>query len=152
VTDELFALVWVLSFGLYLLIYTYWIPLRTQKKIESWLLSEQSDETLLASLGVITNQIREQTLVDFEEFMIPQARKAAIDFWNGAMGNAAKELGKTEEGSQMSLLHNMTDELKDQPWYIQAAASKLIPLINKVAEANQGDAITKPLKGLGLHK
>ena len=32
-TDEMFALVWVLSFGLYLLIYTYWIPLRTQKRL-----------------------------------------------------------------------------------------------------------------------
>ena len=63
-TDEIFALVWVLSFGLYLLIYTYWIQLRTQKKIESWLISEESNETLLASLGVITNQIREQALVD----------------------------------------------------------------------------------------
>ena len=150
-TDELFALVWVLSFGLYLVIYTYWIPLRTQKKIETWLLSEESNETLLASLGVITNQIREQALVDFEEFMIPQARKSAIDFWNGAMGNAAKELGKTEEGSQFSMMHNMAKELEGQPWYVQMLSSKLLPLINKAA-ANQGDATSKPLKGLGLHK
>jgi len=150
-TDALFALVWVLSFGLYLGIYTYWIPLRTQQKIESWLMSKESDETLLASLGVITNQIREQTLVDFEEFMIPQARKAAIDFWNGAMGNAAKELGKTEEGSQLSIMHSMAESLKNESWFVQAAAAKLIPLINKAA-ANQGDATSKPLKGLGLHK
>jgi len=146
-TDQLFAIVWVLSFGLYLLIYTYWIPLRTQEKIESWLMSEESDKTLLASLGVITNQIREQTLVDFEEFMIPQARKSAIDFWNGAMGNAAKELGKTEEGSQLSLLHSMTDELKDQPWYIQAAASKLIPVIQKVADKQPKEKVTKLVHG-----
>ena len=94
-TDAMFAAIWILSFGLYLLIYTYWIPLRTQKKIEHWLMSEESDETLLASLGVITNKIREQALVDFEEFMIPQGRKAAIDFWNGAMGNAAQKLSGT---------------------------------------------------------
>jgi len=150
-TDQLFALVWVLSFGLYLLIYTYWIPLRTQEKIESWLMSEESDETLLASLGVITNQIREQTLVDFEEFMIPQARKAAIDFWNGAMGNAAKELGKTEEGSQLSIMHSMAESLKNESWFVQAAAAKLLPLINKAA-ANQDNATPKPLKGLGLRK
>ena len=50
---------------------------------------------------MITNKIREQALVDFEEFMIPQARKSAIDFWNGAMGNAAQELSKSEEGSQL---------------------------------------------------
>jgi len=151
-TDALFALVWVLSFGLYLAIYTYWIPLRTRKNIEDWLISSESDKTLLASLGVITNQIREQTLVDFEEVMIPQARKAAIDFWNGAMGNAAKELGKTEEGSQFSMMHNMAKELEGQPWYVQMLSSKLLPLINKAAEANQGDAITKPLEGMGLHK
>ena len=150
-SDELFALVWVLSFGLYLGIYTYWIPLRTQKKIEAWLMSEESDETLLASLGVITSKIREQALVDFEEFMLPQARDSFKNFWNGAMGNAAQELGKSEEGSQLSIMHNMASELKDQPWYIQAAASKLLPVISKAAET-QGDAPATPLKGLGLRK
>ena len=150
-SDELFALVWVLSFGLYLVIYTYWIPLRTQKKIETWLMSEESDETLLASLSVITGKIREQALVDFEEFMLPQARDSFKNFWNGAMGNAAQELGKSEEGSQLSIMHNMASELKDQPWYVQAAASKLLPVISKAAE-NQGDATVTPLKGLGLRK
>jgi len=143
----MFFMIWFLSFGLYLVIYTWWIPLRTQQKIESWLLSEESDKTLLASLGVITNQIREQALVDFEEFMIPQARKAAIDFWNGAMGNAAKKLGETEEGSQLSLLHSMTEELKDQPWYIQAAASKLIPVIQKAADNQEKTKVTKLVHG-----
>jgi len=146
-TDEMFFMIWFLSFGLYLVIYTWWIPLRTQQKIESWLMSEESDETLLASLGVITKQIREQALVDFEEFMIPEARKAAIDFWNGAMGNAAKKLGETEEGSQLSLLHSMTEELKDQPWYIQAAASKLIPVIQKAADNQDKTKVTKLVHG-----
>ena len=110
-------------------------------------MSEESDETLLASLSVITNKIREQALVDFEEFMIPQARKSAIDFWNGAMGNAAKELGKTEEGSQLSLLHSMTEELKDQPWFVQAAASKLIPVIQKAADNQGKEKVTKLAHG-----
>jgi len=146
-TDQMFFLIWFLSFALYLVIYTWWIPIRTRKNIEAWLMSEESNETLLASLDVITGKIREQTLVDFEEFMIPQARKAAIDFWNGAMGNAAKKLGNTEEGSQLSLLHSMTEELKDQPWYIQAAASKLIPVIQKAAD-NQGKTkVTKLVHG-----
>ena len=115
-------------------------------------MSEESNETLLASLGVITDQIRNQTLVDFEEVMIPQARKAAIDFWNGAMGNAAKELGKSEEGSQLSIMHNMAKELEGQPWYVQMLSSKLIPLINKAAEAHQGNATAEPMKRLGLRK
>ena len=74
-TDATFAAIWILSFGLYLLIYTYWIPLKTQQRIEQWLRSEESDETLLMSLEVITKRIREQMLVDFEEFMLPQARE-----------------------------------------------------------------------------
>ena len=83
--------------------------------------------------------------------MLPQARDSFKNFWNGAMGNAAQELGKTEEGAQLSILHGMASELKDQPWYVQAAASKIIPLITKAAE-NQGNATTTPVKGLGLHK
>ena len=150
-TDQQFFLVWFLSFALYLVIYTWWIPIRTRQNIEAWLMSESSDETLLASLEVITTKIREQLLVDFEEFMLPQARDSFKNFWNGAMGNAAQELGKTEEGSQLSIMHSMANELKDQPWYVQTAASKLLPLINKAAET-QGDATSTPLKGLGLHK
>ena len=150
-TDQMFFLVWFLSFGLYLVIYTWWIPIRTRKNIEAWLMSEESDKTLLASLEVITSKIREQLLVDFEEFMLPQARDSFKNFWNGAMGNAAQELAKTDEGGQLSIMHSMASELKDQPWYIQAAASKLLPLINKAAE-NQTDATVTPLKGLGLAK
>ena len=150
-TDQQFFLVWFLSFALYLVIYTWWIPIRTRQNIETWLMAEESNETLLASLEVITTKIREQLLVDFEEFMLPQARDSFKNFWNGAMGNAAQELSKTEEGSQLSIMHSMASELKDQPWYVQAAASKLLPLINKAAES-QGNATSTPVKGLGLHK
>jgi len=147
----MFFLVWFLSFGLYLVIYTWWIPVRTRKNIEAWLMSEESDKTLLASLEVITSKIREQLLVDFEEFMLPQARDSFKNFWNGAMGNAAQELAKTEEGGQLSLMHNLADSLKNESWFVQAAASKLIPLLSKAAE-NQTDATVTPLKGLGLAK
>ena len=40
-------------------------PLRTQIRIEEWLRSSESDETLLLSLEVIIKRIREQTLIDF---------------------------------------------------------------------------------------
>jgi len=143
--------IWILSFGLYLLIYTYWIPLRTQQRIEQWLRSEESDETLLMSLEVITKRIREQMLIDFEEFMLPQARENLKKFWAGAMGNAAKELKGSEEGSQLSLLHNMTQDLSGQPWYIQAAASKLLPIITDAAAKGSKTKTDAPL-GMGLQK
>lgn len=150
-TDATFAAIWILSFGLYLLIYTYWIPLRTQEKIESWLMSTESDETLLSSLDVITKKIREQMLIDFEEFMLPQARENLQKFWAGAMGNAAKELKNSDQGAGLSLLHSLTSELEGQPWYIQALGSKLLPAITEAAKTQ-----TKPKKtqilGMGLQK
>ena len=149
--DQTFYAIWIFSFFLYFTIYTIWIPLKTQKKIESWLKSSESDETLLMSLDVITKKIREQMLIDFEEFMLPQARESLKKFWAGAMGNAAQELKGSEEGSQLSLLHNMTQDLSSQPWYIQAAASKLLPMITEAAAKGpkrKADAVL----GMGLQK
>jgi len=151
VTNIEFGLIWALSFCLYLAIYTYWIPLKTQKRIETWLLSSESDKALNEGLDVIVKSIREQTLHDFEEFMMPQARESLKKFWAGAMGAAAKELQGSEEGSQLSLMHSMAEELKDQPWYIQAAASKLIPVINKAAEKSETvETITKTANTFGF--
>jgi len=148
-TDQQFLLVWILSFFLYFTIYTIWIPLKTQKKIESWLKSSESDETLLMSLDVITKKIREQMLIDFEEFMLPQARESFKKFWAGAMGNAAKELKGSEEGSQLSLMHGITSELSSSPWYVQALASKVLPMIAEAGK-NQPKRTTDTLSRMGL--
>jgi len=150
-TDQLFALIWLISFVLYFTIYTLWIPLKTQKKIESWLKSSESDATLLMSLDVITKKIREQMLIDFEEFMLPQARESFQKFWAGAMGNAAKELKGSEEGSQLSMLHSMTQDLSGQPWYVHALASKMFPVLTDAAK-NQSKRTTDTVLGMGLQK
>jgi len=150
-TDELFFLIWIGSFFLYFTIYTLWIPLKTQKKIESWLKSSESDETLLMSLEVITKKIREQMLIDFEEFMLPQARENLQKFWAGAMGNAAKELKGSEEGSQLSLMHGITQELSGSPWYVQALASKVLPMIAEAGK-KQTSSKTDAVLGMGLQK
>jgi len=150
-TDQQFFLIWILSFFLYFTIYTVWIPLKTQKKIESWLKSAESDETLLMSLDVITKKIREQMLIDFEEFMLPQARESLQKFWSGAMGNAAKELKGSEEGSNLSLLHNITQDLSGQPWYVQALASKMLPMITEAVKT-QPKRTSDATIGMGLQK
>ena len=136
--DETFAVIWILSFGLYFLIYTFWIPLKTQRRIENWLRDSESDETLLLALDVIVKRIREQTLVDFEEFMLPQARENLQKFWAGAMGNVAKEMKNSEEGSNLNMLHNIANELSGQPWYVQALGSKLMPIIQKSIDEGKG--------------
>ena len=150
-TDLTFALIWILSFFLYLGIYTWHIPLRTQKKIESWLKSSESDETLLMSLDVITKKIREQMLIDFEEFMLPQARENLQKFWAGAMGNVAKEMKNSDEGSQMSMMHNIAKELEGSPWYVQMLGSKLMPMITEAA-AKGSKTKTDAVLGMGLQK
>jgi len=137
-SDETFAIIWILSFGLYFLIYTFWIPLKTQRRIENWLRDSESDETLLLALDVIVKRIREQTLVDFEEFMLPQARENLQKFWAGAMGNVAKEMKNSEEGSNLNMLHNIANELSGQPWYVQALGSKLMPIIQKSIDEGKG--------------
>jgi len=150
-TDAAFYLFALISFVIYFIIYTYYVPLKTQQKIESWLKSSESDETLLMSLDVITKKIREQMLIDFEEFMLPQARESLQKFWAGAMGNAAKELKGSEEGSNLSLLHNITQDLSGQPWYVQALASKMLPMITEAVKT-QPKRTSDATIGMGLHK
>jgi len=149
--DQQFMIIWLVSFFLYLIIYTFWIPYRTQVRIEQWLRSEDSDDTLLLSMGVIVKSIREQALHDFEEFMLPRARESLTKFWSGAMGNAVKEIGKTEEGSKLSMLSDMAKDLSGQPWYVQAMATKFLPIIEN-ATKTQGDAKQTLEKGLGIRK
>jgi len=150
-TDQQFLLIWILSFFLYFTIYTIWIPLKTQQRIETWLRSTESDETLLMSLDIITKKIREQMLIDFEEFMLPQARESLKKFWAGSMGAAAKELKGSDEGSQLSLLHSMTQDLSGQPWYVQALASKMLPIITEAANKQPGST-SKQVLDMGLQK
>jgi len=114
-------------------------------------MSSESDETLLSSLDVITKKIREQMLIDFEEFMLPQARENLQKFWAGAMGNAAKELKGSEEGSNLSLLHNITQDLSGQPWYVQALASKMLPMITEAVKT-QPERTTDAVVSMGLQK
>jgi len=90
-------------------------------------------------------------LIDFEEFMLPQARDSLKKFWAGAMGNAAQELKGSEEGSNLSLLHNITQDLSGQPWYIQALASKMLPMITEAVKT-QPERTTDAVVGMGLHK
>ena len=150
-TDQQFLLIWIFSFFLYFAIYTIWIPLKTQKKIESWLKSSESDETLLMSLDVITKKIREQMLIDFEEFMLPQARESFQKFWTGAMGHAAKELKNSDQGSNLSLMHSITKELENQPYYIQMLGAKLLPIITEAAKKQPiGKSVAEI--GMGLQK
>jgi len=90
-------------------------------------------------------------LIDFEEFMLPQARESLKKFWAGSMGAAAKELKGSEEGSQLSLMHGITSELSGSPWYVQALASKVLPMIAEAGK-KQTTSTSKQNQGMGIQE
>ena len=65
--------------------------------------------------------------------------------------NAIKEIGKTEEGSKLHMLSSMADSLKNESWYVQALASKLLPAIEKASKSEPIAKIGKDI-GMGLRK
>ena len=90
-------------------------------------------------------------LIDFEEFMLPQARESFQKFWTGAMGHAAKELKNSDQGSNLSLMHSITKELENQPYYIQMLGAKLLPIITEAAKKQPiGKSVAEI--GMGLQK
>ena len=67
------------------------------------------------------------------------------------MGNVAKEMKNSDEGSQMSMMHNIAKELEGSPWYVQMLGSKLMPMITEAAakgSKTKADAVL----GMGLQK
>ena len=85
-TDQMFFLVWFLSFGLYLVIYTWWIPIRTRKNIEAWLMSEESNETfavekrvsIVIEIELISGKLFDTS--DFPQYLIRAKLGCAIAF------------------------------------------------------------------------
>ena len=67
------------------------------------------------------------------------------------MGNAVKEIGKTEEGSKLSMLSSMAQDLSGQPWYVQAMATKLLPMIQNASKSEGSPKVTQS-SGLGMRK
>jgi len=110
ITGELCALI---------LIYNFWvIPKVSKKTITQWeakMLSGEFD--VPAMLEAYTDHLMER----MSEFM--------INFFSSAAANAAKKIGKTDEGGQLNLVRGMLDNLGDEPWYIQALAPRLLGLL-----------------------
>ena len=65
--------------------------------------------------------------------------------------NDRNKLIRTLAIAKSAIRHNMSKDLSGQPWYVQAAASKLLPIIQNATE-KQGDAVNTVSKGLGLRK
>ena len=65
-------------------------------------------------------------------------------FFASAAGNAAKSIGKTEEGAQVNLVQSMMSNLQNEEWYIQALAPRLLGLLENAGAP--GETVVEAIK------
>ena len=65
----------------------------------------------------------------YTDHLMERMSEFMIGFFHSAAANAAKKIGKTDEGGQLNLVRGMLDNLGDEPWYIQALAPRLLGLL-----------------------
>lgn len=133
-SQEILFLLFLFFEGLFLvLLYTYWIvPTVSKNTVSRW------ERLMLDGEFDLDTMVLDHLMDRMSDFM--------INFFQSAAANAAKKIGKTEEGGQVNLVRGMLDGLSDEPWYIQALAPRLMNLIE--ASGLPADSLTKPLKNL----
>jgi len=65
----------------------------------------------------------------YTDHLMDRMSEFMINFFSSAAANAAKKIGKTDEGGQINLVQGMLKNLGDEPWYIQALAPRLLGLL-----------------------
>jgi len=132
--ELLFLLMITLELCALVLLYSYWvIPSVSKKTITRWEAKMMEGEfDVPAMLEAYTDHLMER----MSEFM--------INFFSSAAANAAKKIGKTDEGGQLNLVRGMLDNLSDEPWYIQALAPRLLNLLETAGIP--GETAAKALK------
>lgn len=114
--EILFLLFLFLEGSFLVLLYTYWIvPTVSKSTVSRW------ERKMLEGDFDLDTMVLDHLMERMSEFM--------INFFSSAAANAAKRIGKTEEGGQVNLVTSMLDNLQDEPWYIQALAPRLLGLL-----------------------
>jgi len=80
----------------------------------------------------------------YTDHLMERMSEFMINFFSSAAANAAKKIGKTDEGGQLNLVRGMLDNLSDEPWYIQALAPRLLNLLETAGVP--GETAAKALK------
>ncbi len=80
----------------------------------------------------------------YTDHLMERMSEFMINFFSSAAANAAKKIGKTDEGGQLNLVRGMLDNLSDEPWYIQALAPRLLNLLETAGIP--GETAAKALK------
>ena len=83
-------------------------------------------------------------LEDYTEHLMGEFSVFLRQFFASAAGNAAKSIGKTEEGGQLNLVQSMMSNLQNEEWYIQALAPRLLGLLQNVG--TPGETVAEAVK------
>jgi len=133
-SQELLFILFLFFEGLFLvLLYTYWIvPTVSKNTVSRW------ERLMLDGEFDLDTMVLDHLMERMSDFM--------INFFQSAAANAAKKIGKTQEGGEVNLVRGMLDNLQDEPWYIQALAPRLLNLIESSGIPAQ--SLPEPLKKL----
>ena len=105
--------------------------------------------------SIRTNDVFEQRMLDktwdipamLEDYTTHLMGEFSIflrQFFASAAGNAAKSIGKTEEGGQLNLVQSMMSNLQNEEWYIQALAPRLLGLLQNAGAP--GETVAEAIK------
>ena len=83
-------------------------------------------------------------LEDYTEHLMGEFSLFLRQFFASAAGNAAKSIGKTEEGGQLNLVQSMMSNLQNEEWYIQALAPRLLGLLQNAGAP--GETVAEAIK------
>jgi hypothetical protein len=83
-------------------------------------------------------------LEDYTEHLMGEFSIFLRQFFASAAGNAAKSIGKTEEGGQLNLVQSMMSNLQNEEWYIQALAPRLLGLLQNAGAP--GETVAEAIK------
>ena len=115
--QEILFLLFLFLEGVFLvLLYTFWVvPLVSKNTVSRW------EKKMLEGDFDLDTMVLDHLMERMSEFM--------INFFSSAAANAAKKIGKTQEGGELNLVRGLLDNLQDEPWYVQALAPRLLNLI-----------------------
>ena len=115
-------------------LYTFWIIPRVSEKT-----NDLFEKRMLEKTWDIPLMLEDYTTHLMGEFSI-----FLRQFFASAAGNAAKSIGKTEEGGQLNLVQSMMSNLQNEEWYIQALAPRLLGLLQSAG--TPGETVAEAIK------
>ena len=146
--EILFLLFMLFELGAILSLYQFVIIPRIAKKTNNLFEERMLDKTwdIPAMLEDYTDHLMETCSISLKKSLERDGdfSKFLRQFFASAAGNAAKSIGKTEEGGQLNLAQSILSNLKDEEWYIQALAPRLLGLLQNAG--GPGETVAEAIK------